>query len=70
MRVATIPSAFAATFGTALALYSAYLLGRGPFLGGALPSPITLMAALGGFIFGIILLSWGATRLAGVGSRL
>jgi hypothetical protein len=56
--------------GLVVTLGTGFLLVRGPFLGGALLEPIPLMLALCGFIVGIVVLAWGATRAAGVGSRV
>ncbi|MUV58400.1 hypothetical protein [Halogeometricum sp. CBA1124] len=56
--------------GLVVTVGTGFLLVRGPFLGGALLEPIPLMLALCGFIVGIVVLAWGATRAAGVGSRV
>jgi hypothetical protein len=56
--------------GLTVTLGTGFLLVRGPFLGGALLEPIPLLAALGGFVVGIVVLTWGATRALGVGSRI
>jgi hypothetical protein len=56
--------------GLVVTLGTAFFLVRGPFLGGALLEPIPLLAALCGFVVGIVVLTWGATRALGVGSRI
>ena len=53
--------------GLLVATGTGYLLVRGPFLGGALLEPVSLMGALAGFVVGVVVLAWGATRAAGVG---
>jgi hypothetical protein len=51
-------------------LVMAYLIVRGPFLGGPLLSGGQLFAALGGFLVGIIAFTWGGARAVDVGSRM
>jgi hypothetical protein len=60
-------------FWTALTLVGAgatgvtgYLVVRGPFLGGAVLDPQPLLAATGGFVVGIIVLTLGGTKLVRV----
>jgi hypothetical protein len=55
--------------GLGASLATGYLLVRGPFLGGALLEPVPMLVALCGFVVGVVVLTWGATRAAGVGSR-
>lgn len=71
MRLVNLPFAVATVAGLALWLYAGYLLVRGPFLGGRpLPlEPTPLLGTFGGFLVGIIVFTWGAVRLAGVGAR-
>ncbi|ADQ67397.1 hypothetical protein GL213_09100 [Halogeometricum borinquense] len=56
--------------GLIVTLGTGFLLVRGPFLGGTLLKPVPLMLALAGFVVGIVVLTWGATRTVGVGSRV
>lgn len=56
------------TIGLAATVATGYLLVRGPFLGGALLDPIPMLVALCGFVVGIVVLTWGATRAVGVGT--
>jgi hypothetical protein len=56
--------------GIAATVTTGYLLVRGPFLGGELLEPIPMLVALGGFVVGIVVLTWGATRAVGVGARV
>jgi hypothetical protein len=56
--------------GLATMLVMAYLIVRGPFLGGPLLSGGQLFAALGGFLVGIIAFTWGGARAVDVGSRM
>lgn len=56
------------TVGLAATVTTGYLLVRGPFLGQKLLDPIPMLAALCGFVVGIVVLTWGATRAVGVGS--
>jgi hypothetical protein len=58
---------FVTFVGLALTVGTGYLLVRGPFLGGALLEPVPLMLALAGFVVGVVVLAWGATRAARVG---
>ncbi|ELZ26059.1 hypothetical protein C474_20201 [Halogeometricum pallidum JCM 14848] len=58
---------FVTLVGLAVTAGTGYLLVRGPFLGGALLEPVPLMVALGGFVVGVVVLAWGATRAARVG---
>ncbi|WP_410764780.1 hypothetical protein [Haloferax sp. DFSO60] len=54
--------------GLGLALGSAFLIVRGPFLGGPALDPFPMMGALAAFIVGIVVTSWGTTRMFGIGS--
>lgn len=56
------------TVGLAATVATGYLLVRGPFLGQKLLDPIPMLAALCGFVVGIVVLTWGATRAVDVGS--
>ncbi|SFR42294.1 hypothetical protein [Halogeometricum limi] len=56
--------------GLLVTLGTGFLLVRGPFFGGRLLEPTPLMVALAGFVVGIVVLAWGASRVAGVGSRI
>lgn len=55
--------------GLGVTLTSGYLLARAPFFGGAPPSATAMFASLAGFVAGIVLLAWAATRTieSGVG---
>ena len=66
MRFLTIVFGVATTVGTLIAVGTGYLIVRGPFLGGPTLAPERLMLALGGFVVGIIVLTWGGSKLAGV----
>jgi hypothetical protein len=48
--------------GLTVSLGAAYLVVRGPFLGGTLLSPPALLASLGGFLVGVAMAAWGLTR--------
>jgi len=48
--------------GLAVALGAGYLIVRGPFLGGSLLAPRPLLATLGAFIVGIVVMAWGITQ--------
>ncbi|WP_416839602.1 hypothetical protein [Haloferax sp. DFSO52] len=54
--------------GLGLAMGTSFLIVRGPFLGGPTLAPFPMMGALAVFIVGIIVVSWGTTRLFGVGT--
>jgi hypothetical protein len=56
--------------GLSVTLGSGYLIVRGPFLGGASLDPVPLLGTLGVFVVGIIVLTWGMTKFAGVGARV
>jgi hypothetical protein len=56
--------------GLTVTLGSSYLIVRGPFLGGASLDPVPLLGTLGVFVVGIIVLTWGLTKFAGVGARV
>ncbi|MDS0292892.1 hypothetical protein [Halogeometricum luteum] len=64
LGVLTYVYGFVTLVGLLLTTGTGYLLVRGPFLGGALLEPISLMAALAGFVVGVVVLAWGATRAA------
>jgi hypothetical protein len=66
----TLIFALVAAIGTAITAGAAYLVVRGPFFGGPTLDPMLLLGALGGFIVGIVLLSWGGAKAAGVGARV
>jgi hypothetical protein len=53
--------------GLAATLVAGYLIVRGPFLGGPVLPPRTLMVTLGGFLAGILLTLWGGSKAIGVG---
>ena len=55
--------------GLAVTVSTGFLVVRGPFFGGPTLEPMPLLAALGGFVAGIVVLSWGGARAAGVGAR-
>lgn len=48
--------------GFAVTLVSATLVVRGPFLGGPVLKPPSLLAALGAFVVGLAATAWGVTR--------
>jgi hypothetical protein len=54
--------------GLGLSLGTAFLIVRGPFFGGPALDPFPMMGVLAVFIFGILVVSWGTTRLFGVGT--
>ena len=54
--------------GLGLSMGTAFLIVRGPFFGGAALDPFPMMGALAVFIVGIAVVSWGTTRLFGVGT--
>jgi hypothetical protein len=56
--------------GVTITVGSGYLIVRGPFLGGVSLEPVPLLATLGVFVVGIIVLTWGMTKFAGVGARV
>jgi hypothetical protein len=56
--------------GLSITVGSGYLIVRGPFLGGAALEPVPLLGTLGVFVAGIIVLTWGMTKFAGVGARV
>lgn len=55
--------------GLAVALVTAYLLVRGPFLGGPHLEDVPLLLATGGFLGGIIVFAFGWAKAVGVGVR-
>lgn len=59
-----------ALFGIAVALFGAWMLVRGPFLGGPALDGTPMLAALTAFMVGIVIFFRGAVRWAGVGARL
>ncbi|MFC6825611.1 hypothetical protein [Halopelagius fulvigenes] len=59
---------FVTTVGLAATVATGFLLVRGPFLGQKLLDPVPMLVALCGFVVGIVVLTWGATRAVGVGS--
>lgn len=72
-RVVKITSLFfglVTVVGLSITLGSGYLIVRGPFLGGAALEPVPLLGTLGVFVVGIIVLTWGMTKFAGVGARV
>ena len=56
--------------GLAITAATGFLVVRGPFFGGPTLEPLPLLAALGGFIVGIVVLSWGGAKAFGVGARV
>lgn len=68
MRVATVPRVLATVLGVAAIATTGYLILRGPFFDGPTLEPTHLMVALGGFVVGIIVFVWGATRMVDVKS--
>ncbi|ADE04993.1 hypothetical protein [Haloferax volcanii] len=54
--------------GLGLSMGTSFLIVRGPFLGGPSLDPFPMMAALAVFVAGIVVLTWGSTRLFGVGT--
>jgi hypothetical protein len=48
--------------GLSVTLVTGYLIVRGPFLGGRMLAPVPLLEALGAFIVGIVVLTWGGTK--------
>lgn len=70
MRVMTAVLGFIATAGLGLTLYSGYRIVSGPFLSGPVPDGTTLMLSLAGFVVGVVVFTWGLTRVAGVGMRM
>ena len=70
-RVGVVTALFltVALAGATTTLATGYLVVRGPFLGGPALEPMPLFAALGGFLVGIVVTTWAATRAANVGSR-
>lgn len=68
LGVVTYVYGLVTAIGLAATLTTGFLLVRGPFLGGALLDPIPMLVALCGFVVGIVVLTWGATHAAGVGS--
>lgn len=50
--------------GLVVALGAGYLIVRGPFLGGPMLAPAPLLATLGAFIVGIVVMAWGLTQYA------
>ncbi|UVE49600.1 hypothetical protein KU306_11840 [Haloferax larsenii] len=53
--------------GLGLSIGTAFLIIQGPFLGGPTLDPFPMMGALAAFVVGIVVLSWGTTRLFGIG---
>lgn len=58
-RIATV----AFLLGTGVAVYTGYLLVRGPFLEGPPLGTLPTLAALAGFIVGLLVGAWGLNRL-------
>ncbi|MFC7203697.1 hypothetical protein ACFQJC_09235 [Haloferax namakaokahaiae] len=56
------------SIGLGIALGSSFLIVRGPFLGGPALDPFPMMGALAAFIVGIVVTSWGTTRMFGIGT--
>lgn len=54
---------FAFLIGAVLAVYTGYLLVRGPFLEGPPLGTVETLVALAGFIVGLLVGSWGLNRL-------
>lgn len=50
--------------GLVVAVGAAYLIVRGPFLGGPTLAPKSLLATLGAFIVGVTVMAWGSTQYA------
>jgi hypothetical protein len=61
---------FVGVVGLALSIGTGFLIVRGPFLGGPVLPPESLMVTLGGFLAGVLAFSWGGSKALGVGSRL
>lgn len=56
--------------GLGLSIGTGFLIVRGPFLGGPVLPPETLLVTLGGFLAGVLAFSWGGSKALGVGSRM
>jgi hypothetical protein len=56
--------------GLVVTVTATILILSGPFLAGPTLSQPVLLATLGGFLAGIIVMTWGLAKLAGVGSRV
>jgi hypothetical protein len=66
----TLVGSLALTVGGTVTLAAGYLVVRSPFLGGPALDPPVLIGALGVFLAGFFVASWGLVRAAGVGARL
>ncbi|MFC5365786.1 hypothetical protein [Salinirubrum litoreum] len=70
MKITSLFFGLVTVVGLSITLGSGYLIVRGPFLGGAALEPVPLLGTLGVFVVGIIVLTWGMTKFAGVGARV
>lgn len=70
MTLDALVGGLALTVGATVTLAAGYLVVRGPFLGGPVLDPPLLIAALGVFLVGFFVASWGMVRAAGVGARM
>lgn len=70
MKITILFFGLVTAVGLSVTLGSGYLIVRGPFLGGAALDPVPLLGTLGVFVVGIIVLTWGLTKFAGVGARV
>jgi hypothetical protein len=70
VRVTSLFFGLVTAVGVAVTLGAGYLVVRGPFLGGAALEPMPLLGTLGVFVVGIVVLTWGLTKFAGVGARV
>ena len=64
MRFHTLLWSIIASVGLAATLGGGYLIMSGPFFGGAVASPVSVMASLVGFIVGMVALAFGGSKLA------
>ena len=63
MRLHTLFWCVIAVVGLVATLGAGYLIVNGPFLGGAVMDPVSLMGALGGFVVGLVAFALGGSKL-------
>jgi hypothetical protein len=63
MRVHTLLWSVIATVGIAATLGGGYLIMNGPFFGGEVMDPVSLMGALAGFVIGLVAFALGGSKL-------
>ncbi|MGM0590688.1 MAG: hypothetical protein ACQETI_03495 [Halobacteriota archaeon] len=70
MKLARLFHILVSSVGLSIALFASFLLMRGPFFGGDLLDPVTLFGSLIAFLVGVMVASWGTSRMMGVGARV